>query len=204
MNKFLKPLIIITTLILLSIFVYFAYPVIKNRYFNPAPTTSIENSPEPISTTQSNLSNNSESPNSTETPTEETATPNIEDSLSGETTPADPKAIINLNERGTPDSENLAHITTEHCTNNCDAFAMDFKLIEYCQQVCGLVPVKEISNCDDKKDLEKDYCLKDLAVTKKDSKLCNDIQDANIRLTCQNRILEDIIESQPKSEPVNF
>jgi len=95
-------------------------------------------------------------------------------------------------------------ITTEHCDNNCDAFAMDFKLLEYCQQVCGLAPVKVTSNCDGKKDLEKDYCLKDLAVTKKDSNLCDGILDANIRLTCQNRILEDALENQPKSNTLDF
>lgn len=198
-----KLLKIILILILLSIFAYLVYPVIKHRYFTPA-LTIIENSPEPTPIDQSNPDSTAPSPNVVENPAEETASPSIEDSLSGKTTPANPSDIINLNERGTPDSKNLAHITTQHCNANCSAFAMDFKLLEYCQQVCGLAPVKDVSDCDKKKDIKKDYCLKDLAVTKKDSKLCNDIKDTNIKLTCQNRILEDIIENQPKSETPDF
>jgi len=195
MTKFLKIFIIFS---ILSIFTYFVYPIIKNRYFNPAPTAPIENSLAPTPST-------STAPTTSENPAEETAPASLEDSLSGKNTvPADPNAILNLNERGTPDSENLAHITTEHCDNNCDAFSLDFNLLEYCQQVCGIAPIKDVSNCDNKSDIEKDYCLKDLAIGKKDSKLCEGILDANIKLTCQNRILEDSLESQPRSESPDF
>ena len=199
MTKFFKIIII---LVLFGVFTYFTYPVIKNRYFNNSPSVSIApDSLESNLATPQNPDNTTPPSNFNENSAEENAPASLEDSLSGKTTPIDPNAIVNINERGTKNSENLAHITTEHCTNNCNAFAMDFKLLEYCQQVCGLVPVKDVSNCDGKKDLEKDYCLKDLAITKKDSKLCNNIKDANIKLTCQNRILEDTIESQQKSEP---
>jgi hypothetical protein len=72
--------------------------------------------------------------------------------------------------------------------------AMDLKLLEYCQQVCGISPIKEVSGCDGKSNLEKDYCLKDLAVSKKDASICKQIADANIELTCKNRITQDILE----------
>ena len=90
----------------------------------------------------------------------------------------------------------IANITPEHCDNNCQAFAIDLKLFEYCEQSCGISPVKNVSSCDDKKDIQKDYCLKDLAITKKDASQCDKINDANIKQACKNRIIQDVIENQ--------
>lgn len=111
------------------------------------------------------------------------------------------KTVVNVdnldpNKNKSSDSREFAHITTEHCSTDCQAFANNLQYLEYCQQVCGLAPEKKVSNCDGKKDLEKDYCLKDLAIGKKDSSICGEISDANIKKTCKDRILEDILEGQ--------
>jgi hypothetical protein len=90
----------------------------------------------------------------------------------------------------------LAHITTEHCVSGCKAFANDLSLLEYCQEVCGIIPVRPVTNCDGQSGIDKDYCEKDLAVTKNDPSICNQINDVNVKQTCQNRIAQDIIESQ--------
>jgi hypothetical protein len=92
--------------------------------------------------------------------------------------------------------DEFAHITTEHCNSGCEAFANKLDYFEYCQQVCGITPVKDVKDCDGKDGLEKDYCLKDLGITKGDKSICGDIKDANVQKTCQNRITQDQIEEQ--------
>lgn len=89
----------------------------------------------------------------------------------------------------------LAHITPQHCNDNCQAFSIDLKLFEYCEQACGISPIKNVSNCDDKKGIQKDYCLKDLAINKKDVSQCDKVSDANIKQSCKNRIAQDAIEN---------
>jgi hypothetical protein len=90
----------------------------------------------------------------------------------------------------------LAHVTTDDCTNDCQPFSNDSDQLEYCQQVCGLSPIKNVTTCDDKAGIQKDYCEKDLAITKEDTSICDSISDASIKQTCKNRILQDAIENQ--------
>ncbi len=92
----------------------------------------------------------------------------------------------------------LAHITSQHCRDECEAFANNLVYFEYCEQVCSLSPVKDVSasDCGEEEGIRKDYCLKDLAINKLDSSICDQIDDANIKNTCKNRILQEIIESQ--------
>ncbi len=103
---------------------------------------------------------------------------------------------VGVNDRNNSEGNMFAHITTEHCDTGCKAFANKLDFLEYCQQVCGIASIKDVKNCDNKKDLQKDYCNKDLAITKKDASICAKIKDVNIRQTCQNRIAQDIIENQ--------
>lgn len=189
MFKLLKIFLLIALIGGLS---YYGYPIIKHRYFNSGKTTPEiqpprDNAqPEPASS-KNVTEQNENTPEST----------NLEESLSGEnSTESTPTSSININERNTSAGKATAHITTEHCDTDCRAFANDFRLLEYCQQVCGIIPIKKVSNCGDKSSLEKDYCLKDLAVTEKDSSQCEKIKDANIKLTCRNRIIQDILEGQ--------
>ena len=90
----------------------------------------------------------------------------------------------------------LANITPEHCADNCQAFSIDLGLLEYCQEVCGISPIKNVTSCDGKDGIQKDYCLKDLAITKEEASKCSAINDANIQQTCKNRIAQDAIENQ--------
>jgi cytoskeletal protein RodZ len=91
-------------------------------------------------------------------------------------------------------------VSPTDCDNGCSKFEKDTEL-EYCKQACGISAAsqtaKEIpANCEEKNGLQKDYCLKDLGIANKDFKICDQIQDDGIKKTCQNRITEDIIESQ--------
>ena len=102
-----------------------------------------------------------------------------------ETAPED--AIIEKN--------SFLEISASDCENKCKDFsnATDLK---YCQQTCGISTTEEIEedkNCERLKDLEKDYCLKDLAITKSEIEICKKIEDASIQKTCTNKIAQDLI-----------
>lgn len=196
---------LLVLVIILSVLAYFAYPILKNRYFsNVSESIQTENqeSPEKINNqSTSSVENMDKAENNKQVSDSDSDALTFSESekkfLSGEKTEtADSKTIIDVNERNVADGKTLAHITTEHCDNECNAFSLSLELLEYCQQVCGIAPIKTVSGCDDKKNIEKDYCLKDLAITKNNSSLCENIADANIKLTCKNRILQDIIENQ--------
>jgi|GEM_PF-1931007 len=110
---------------------------------------------------------------------------------------------LDPNNNASSNGKEMAHITTEHCRTGCQAFANKLDYFEYCQQVCGITPEKNVSQCDGKDGIEKDYCLKDLGITKSDSSICDKIEDANVKKTCKNRIFQDLIEqqsSQPEPE----
>jgi len=94
---------------------------------------------------------------------------------------------------------NLTEVSSKDCDNNCKNFT-DSEKIKYCQEVCGFAPAKKETpkkeGCDALSDLEKDYCLKDFAISKKDLTICEKIEDSGIQKTCRNRITEDILDSQ--------
>ena len=80
------------------------------------------------------------------------------------------------------------------CDNECEGISAETDL-KYCRQVCGLEEIKApLGDCSDLTGIEKDYCLKDLAVSKKDMSFCEPVADAKIKATCQNRITEEIID----------
>ena len=170
---------------------WYTYKILERQYFtNPSSSqTSQQNKSSSAPAAAPNISTNSdpvENPNAA--PPSKTNGPSSPDNSSS--------APISINDRNPGPGSMLAHITTEHCATNCQAFASDLSLLEYCQEVCGIIPVKNVSNCDGKIGIEKDYCLKDLAITKKDSSVCGQISDVNIKQTCQNRIAQDLIENQ--------
>jgi hypothetical protein len=147
-----------------SILAWYGYPIIKNRYFQPAPLP-----------TQNKVEIKNETPENT-TPEEQKS--------SEATTPQ---------ENNTEEQKSGTNISSDDCDNECASYSGS--QLEYCQQVCGLAaPQQNASdNCDNLSGLNKDYCLKDLAVSKKDYKICNQIQDSNIKKTCTNRVTEDLI-----------
>lgn len=98
------------------------------------------------------------------------------------------------------EGDEFLQISSGDCNDGCKQYT-EAEDLAYCEQVCGLAKVNEKANgCDALEDLEKDYCYKDLAVSKKDLKTCDKIEDSGIKKTCKNRIAEDIIEN-PGSEP---
>jgi hypothetical protein len=81
------------------------------------------------------------------------------------------------------------------CGRECEGIASAADL-KYCREVCGLEEIKApAGDCLDLAGIEKDYCLKDSAVTKKDISLCAPVTDAAVKQTCQNRITEEIIDN---------
>lgn len=101
-----------------------------------------------------------------------------------------------ITEESQKEEKKFREITEEDCANNCLRFENEIEL-QYCRQVCGLVSLKaDTENCDDLEGLKKDYCLKDLAVSKKDFNICKKIADGNIRKTCKNRVTEEILNGK--------
>ena len=147
-------------------------------------------------------SNTSESTEIQQLNEENTDPQTSEESNDSETTDTTDSGENDLNDEE-EDEENVAEektsydeITSKDCANECKDFKNNSKDLKYCQQVCGLTPIKEETKkgtCDSLSDLEKDYCLKDLAVDKGDFKICDEIEDAGIQKTCRNRITEDIL-----------
>jgi hypothetical protein len=180
--------------IALGALVFWGYKVFRRQYDGNAPIVSKQTDQSQNSTVdkQNNTPGDTSAPSA---PPEENSNPTapVSNPDNTSTVPAPP---ININDRNIGTGRVFAHITTEHCNSDCKAFANDFQLLEYCQQVCGIIPIKNVSDCDGKKGMERDYCLKDLAITKIDPSICEQIHDVNIRQTCQNRIAQDIIENQ--------
>jgi hypothetical protein len=60
------------------------------------------------------------------------------------------------------------------------------------------------ADCQKQIGIQKDYCLKDLAISEEDSEICAQIQDTNIKKTCTNRLMEDFLEEQGSSESPDY
>lgn len=89
-------------------------------------------------------------------------------------------------------------ISPKDCDNEC--FNFKEEEFKYCQSICGLSQIETSDNCDSKTEMQKEYCLKDLGISRMDFKICEQIQDTGIKKACKNRIAEDIMENQTKSE----
>lgn len=158
-------------IIILAVLTWKGYPIIKNRY--------LEKSEEKTEIT---------------TPPSET---NLDQYFTGDGVPEEPAE--NDTQKMEENQELLKNegkifqkITKENCDSECAGFSGEN--LEYCQEVCGIKPAQEnISECDSMSGLKKDYCFKDLAASKKDFKICDQIQDSNIKTTCKNRIIEEIL-----------
>ncbi|EKE18620.1 MAG: hypothetical protein ACD_9C00281G0001 [uncultured bacterium] len=94
------------------------------------------------------------------------------------------------------EEDTFLEILPSDCKNECKNY-QETEDIDYCKQICGLtIPKKELTGCDALVDLEKDYCLKDEAISKADPKICDKIEDSGIKKTCKNRLIEDILDQQ--------
>ena len=118
---------------------------------------------------------------------------NISSNITPDTTTDAPgEAEKKENEATIITKDSAYQITKNDCNNNCKNIEPVEKLT-YCNQICGLTTLNKKS-CDDLADLNKDYCLRDEAVAKKDLSKCSEIQDGGIEKQCLNRINEDFID----------
>ncbi len=127
-------------------------------------------------------------------------TPSTTNNISNNNQVADPTTDDNAVDESTPaETNNYIDISRSDCDSQCKNF-IDSTELKYCQQICGLTPIKknaeEKKGCDALSDLDKDYCLKDLAIAKKDIEICKQIDDTNVLKTCKNRIAQDLLESK--------
>ncbi|HPN54851.1 MAG TPA: hypothetical protein PLB52_02855 [Candidatus Moranbacteria bacterium] len=194
-------------IIALIVIGYFAYPILKNRYFSDTQTAKNVSD----STQQMNVASDpGESPdelpasddglsimnNSAENPEGDDEGLSIMNK-SMENSTKDSAPIMEIEKPNANKEKQHLRITAEYCDGECEFFEnnpIDFK---YCQEVCGLTQIqKPTGGCETEQNLEKDYCFEHLAITEKNSSLCEKIEDTNIKLTCKNRILQDIIENQ--------
>ncbi|TAK96920.1 hypothetical protein EPO05_00640 [Patescibacteria group bacterium] len=163
----------------LGVLIYWAYPIIKERYFtnDDSSASQTDSQDESLPVEQSTSSTNVPGSGS-ETPT---------------------KKVEEVNQTVTPQKA-FEHITTADCGNECSNFEPNTKNFEYCQEICGLASKTELptNDCQNLSNLKKDYCLKDEAVAKKDFRLCDAISDTGVRQTCQNRITEDLLNQEPQ------
>jgi hypothetical protein len=155
---------------------YYAYPIIKNRYFGTGTETIAP------------------------TPAEEEQDRQLPEN-NGTSEQAEDEEIISEENQETLKQEGkvFQKVTGDDCDAECTGLSGTD--LEYCQEVCGLKPIREnVSDCGNLSDLQKDYCLKDLAVSKKDFKICEEIKDDNIKTTCKNRIAEELLEESRLEE----
>jgi len=170
MRSKIFPIILIAATIGLA---FYAYPIIKGRYFQTK-EVRLDASSEP--------SSNASAPISAETPA------NADEN----NVPGNEETIID-NQPVAPTTNVFSVIAKEDCDSECKNFIGDKR--DYCNEVCGFKTINEnVAGCENLNGLQKDYCLKDLGITKKDFKICENISDSNIKSTCKNRIMEDNVD----------
>ncbi len=192
-----KKILFALIVIALGFFIFYSYPIIRDRYFPNEDKVEEENNQsdsEKDSTEESgNVSSENVGNSQTENQTEETLEVNDPElkKLLEEEDAEEEKAA---NE--TEEEDSYVKITSRDCQNKCQDFS-DGDELKYCQEYCGLSGQKEAAtDCNNLEGLEIDYCYKTLAIAKKDYSICDKIKDAGIQKTCRNRITEDIIDSQ--------
>jgi hypothetical protein len=166
-------------IILIAIFVvamaavlYFAYGVIKKRYFPAVNNAGSEND---------------QTQDQTGAETEDQAADQIIENQESVSSGIDSVAPA----EGRPD------VQKSDCDNNCVNFKNNPDNLKYCQEACGdrpVAPKNSESQCESLSGLEKDSCWRDLAVSKKDFSFCDKISDAKLKKVCVNRVTEEMLD----------
>ncbi len=107
----------------------------------------------------------------------------------------------NLNQNGNDNTgfntnSSDKNVTGKDCDNDCSRFRGNQENYKYCQEVCGDIPVSKKNSeedCTNLTGLEMDYCLRDLAVSKQDTTICDKISDSKLKTTCRNRVAEELL-----------
>ncbi|MBM3256209.1 MAG: hypothetical protein FJZ04_01935 [Candidatus Moranbacteria bacterium] len=103
----------------------------------------------------------------------------------------------NINVNSNASSTESGGVTSKDCDNDCVRLKDNQERYKYCQEVCGDTVVSKKNSeaeCDELSGLEKDYCFRDLAVSKKDSDICAKIGDQKLQSVCRNRVTEELLE----------
>lgn len=160
-----KAFWIILFLHLLGAAGYFAYPVIRDRYF-PGQKTTREQPRVNI------IFNN------------------------GSDTQSENSILMPQNSPAEEASGDKLQISDSDCENGCEYFTAPEEL-KYCRSFCGLTdPAATTDGCEAKSGLDRDACWKNQAILKNNFGLCDKIQDAPLKKSCQNRVTEDLLEQQ--------
>jgi hypothetical protein len=152
---------------------YFGYTVVKARYFPPKNSGA------------GNQKNETQLPTSNQN-----GTPSSMDQNS-----ASPENVSPGDENQPLDGTHL-YVSSGDCDNNCKKFRENAENLKYCQEVCGDIPVTKKNSeadCAGLAGLEKDYCWRDLAVSKKDFSFCEKISDAKLKTVCRSRVTEEVL-----------
>lgn len=171
----MKKIIWLIAILAVSALTYFGYATVKNRYAAPTKEgqteTSNKNSLD-SQQTQSSVEEENKFPQETQ---------DSQETIPTETIPENSASFLD--------------VTRQDCDEKCKKFTKDSEDLKYCQEFCGLAnPKKNSTDCDSLEGLDTDYCLKDQAIAKNDFKICEKILDSNIKKTCKNRLLEDVLE----------
>jgi hypothetical protein len=163
-----KIILIIVYVIAGIAVLYFAYGVVKNRYFGPG-------------------KNNAETNNG--------ATQNQGAEQTGDL--ENVNQDNNTSENNVSGADNVRpNIENTDCDNNCAKFKDSPDNFKYCQEACGdrpVTPKESEGQCDNLTGLEKDACWRDLAVSKKDFSFCDKISDTKLQKVCRNRVTEEVL-----------
>lgn len=148
---------------------YFAYPIINNRYFQSSQDESGDENSSETENKKSFFNNSSENNND--------------------------ENDENIPDESTVPDDVFIEIDAEDCEDGCEQFE-DADDKKYCQEYCGANPSPTTeSDCEKLEDLEKDYCWKNQALTKKDFSLCKKIIDKKILESCKNQLTEEVLNS---------
>ncbi|MCA9365068.1 MAG: hypothetical protein KC736_04200 [Candidatus Moranbacteria bacterium] len=180
----MKRFLIFLVVCFVGVFVYIVWNVFSDRYFG-------EN-------TEEELNNQSSDSLIENVPPTDSDRQNLSDDLSSATAETDASQETNSTiEETSFDRAPLYDITTEDCEEECPNIDNASRK-NYCENICGLIPIDTYEEtereCENFSGVERDYCLRDIAVSEKDPSICEEISDKNVFLQCKNRILEDIVD----------
>lgn len=175
-----KPLFIVILVAVAVVIIGYSYTVFRDRYSYKSGSNSNVNS-------GINAGKNSEQAGG------------LNDSVTSDSENGNVNTNANQNENVNINSNtnsSIRDVTNKDCDSDCKRFKDNSENYKYCQEVCGDIPIagkNSEEDCVNLTGLDKDYCLRDLAVSKKDNSFCSKISDSKLKTTCRNRVAEELL-----------
>jgi len=172
-----KPILIVIYVAAAIAVIGYAYTVFNGRYGKKNQENINKNSSSVIDSVSNYLGSSNENTNS------QSENSNLNENQNEN---------ANLNDNSSESGE----VTSKDCDKDCVRFKNNNEKYKYCQEVCGDIPVSTKNSeedCANLSGLEKDYCWRDLAVSKKDSSICAKISDQKLQTVCRNRVTEELL-----------